>query len=179
MNVKTILLPLVVLALLTASNALASKLPTVKPEREGFSSERLERITAITQRYVDEGKLAGVITMVARRGRIVHFEAVGQKGVDDARPLGKDDIFRIYSMTKPITAAAVMQLYEQGLFQLSDPVSKFVPELKGLMVLKADGELEPVASEMTMQQLLTHTTGLSYGFNPANDPIDKLYADAS
>ncbi len=156
----------------------AKPLPSVKPEREGFSSERLERITDITQGYVDEGKLAGVITMVARRGRIVHFEAVGNKGVDDTRPLEKDDIFRIYSMTKPITAAAAMQLYERGGFHLSDPVSKFVPELKALKVLNGDGELVPVKNEMTMQQLLTHTTGMSYGFNPKDNRVDQAYVDA-
>ena len=156
----------------------AKSLPTVKPERQGFSSERLQRITRMTQQYVDEGKLAGVITMVARRGKIVHFEAVGHRGADDPTPLEKDDLFRIYSMTKPITAAAAMQLYEQGQFHLSDPVSKFVPELKDLKVLNAEGEQVPVAREMTMQQLLTHTTGLSYGFNPSGDPVDKFYADA-
>ncbi len=167
-----------VTAALFCGSLAAKPLPSVKPEREGFSSDRLDRITEITQQYVDDGKLAGVITMVARRGKIVHFEAVGSKGVDDARPLEKDDIFRIYSMTKPITAVAAMQLYEQGGFHLSDPVSKFVPELKSLKVLNGDGELEDVKSEMTMQQLLTHTTGLSYGFNPKGDPVDQAYVDA-
>ena len=169
----------VVVGLLFCAVALARPLPTVKPEREGFSADRLARITEITQSYVDEGKLAGVITMVARRGRIVHFETVGNKGVDDKRPLAKDDLFRIYSMTKPITAVAAMQLYEQGGFHLSDPVSKYVPELKGLQVLNDVGGLEPVEREMTMQQLLTHTTGLSYGFDPQNDPVDKAYVGAT
>lgn len=169
---------LLVASLLWLNLAEAKPLPTVKAEREGMSEQRLNRITDITQLYVDEGKLAGVITMVARRGKIVHFEAVGQRGADDATPLKKDDLFRIYSMTKPITATALMQLYEQGKFHLTDPVSKFVPELRDLKVLNADGELEPVKSEMTMQQLLTHTTGLSYGFNPQGDPVDKLYVEA-
>lgn len=172
-------LSVLVVGLLFCAVAFARPLPTVKPEREGFSADRLARITEITQSYVDEGKLAGVITMVARRGRIVHFEAVGNKGVDDKRPLAKDDLFRIYSMTKPITAVAAMQLYEQGGFHLSDPVSKYVPELKGLQVLNDDGGLEPVEREMTMQQLLTHTTGLSYGFDPQNDPVDKAYVGAT
>ncbi len=170
---------LLFVAAVSICGSLAAKpLPAVKPEREGFSSDRLDRITEITQQYVDDGKLAGIITMVARRGNVVHFEAVGNKGVDDDRPLEKDDIFRIYSMTKPITAAAAMQLYEQGGFHLNDPVSKFVPELKGLKVLNGGGELEDVKSEMTMQQLLTHTTGLSYGFNPKGDPVDQAYVDA-
>ena len=171
-----LILSMLLLAL--GTGAWAVDLPVVKPEREGFSAQRLQRITDVTQAYVDEGKLAGVVTMVARRGRIVHFEAVGNKGADDPRPLHKDDLFRIYSMTKPITAAAAMQIYEQGGFHLNDPVSKFVPELKGLQVLNGDGELEPVRSEMTMQQLLTHTTGLSYGFAAQTDPVDKAYAEA-
>jgi len=158
--------------------AMAKDLPQTKPEREGFSSERLQRITEITQQYVDEGKLAGVVTMVARNGKVVHFEAVGKRGAQDSNALRKDDLFRIYSMTKPITAVAAMQLYEQGKFHLSDPVSKFVPELKNLMVLTADGEQVPVERQMTMQQLLTHTTGMSYGFNPKGDPVDQFYVDA-
>ena len=164
--------------LFVSGSVLAKDIGTAKPERQGMSSERLSRITGMTQRYVDEGKLAGIVTMVARNGKIVHFEAVGNKGVDDPRPLQKDDLFRIYSMTKPITAVAAMQLYEQGKFHLSDPVSKFVPELKDLTVLNEDGERVAVEREMTMQHLLTHTAGFSYGFNPEGDPVDKLYQEA-
>jgi len=173
---RTALVSVALVLLSTA--AFAKTLPTAKPERLGFSSERLDRIKAMTQQYVDEGKLAGVITMVAKKGKIVHFEVVGNRGAGDPTPLRKDDLFRIYSMSMPITAAAAMQLYEQGKFHLSDPVSKYVPELKGLNVFNPDGALVPVAREMTMHQLLTHTTGLSYGFNPQNDPVDKLYVDA-
>ena len=176
-KMRKVLLTLVVLVLPLA--AFARPLPEVKPEREGFSSAQLGRITQITQQYVDEGKFAGVITMVARRGKIVHFEAVGNRGAEDDRPLEKDHLFRIYSMSKPITAAAAMQLYEQGKFHMNDPVSKFVPELKGLTVLSSDGERAAVAREMTMQQLLTHTAGFSYGFNPKGDPVDQEYADAN
>ena len=140
-----------------------------------MSAERLDRITAMSQRYVDAAQLAGVVTLVARDGKIVHFEAVGHRGVDDPTPLEKDDLFRIYSMSKPITAVAAMMLYEEGKFHLSDAVSEHVPELAGLEVL-VDGERVPVEQEMTMRQLLTHTTGLSYGFNP-NDPVDQLYRE--
>ena len=164
------------LGLMNAS--VAKPLPETKAERVGMSSDRLERITQMTQQYVDEGKLAGVITMVARDGKLVHFEAVGNKGADDPRPLEKDDLFRIYSMTKPITATAAMQLYEQGKFHMNDPVHKFIPEFKDLTVLNEDGEQVPVKTHMTMQQLLSHTTGLSYGFDPVNDPVDKLYVEA-
>lgn len=142
----------------------------------GMSDERLDRIAATTRRYVDEGKLAGVVTLVARDGRIVHFEAVGQRGADDDRPMTKDALFRIYSMSKPITAVAAMMLYEEGKFALSDPVEKFVPELAGLDVL-VDGELVPAERTMTMRHLLTHTTGLSYGFNPRGNPVDAKYGE--
>ncbi|MCY4012427.1 MAG: serine hydrolase [Gammaproteobacteria bacterium] len=145
------------------------------PTAAGMSAERLDRITAMSQRYVDADQLAGVVTLVARDGKIVHFEAVGQRGVDDPTPLAKDDLFRIYSMSKPITAVAAMMLYEEGKFHLSDAVSEHVPELAGLEVL-VDGERVPAEREMTMRQLLTHTTGLSYGFNP-NDPVDQLYRE--
>ena len=141
----------------------------------GMSSERLNRVTALSQRYVDEDKLAGVVTLVARDGKIVHFEAVGQRGADDDRPMTKDALFRIYSMSKPITAVAAMMLYEEGKFALSDPVEKFVPELADLDVL-VEGELVPAERTMTMRHLLTHTTGLSYGFNP-QDPVDQKYRE--
>ena len=167
--------PAVVAATMLA-DAVTGDLREAKPASAGMSEERLERITAMTQRYVDESKLAGVVTLVAREGRIVHFEAVGSRGAEDDRPLTKDALFRIFSMTKPITAVAAMMLYEEGKFQLSDPVSKFVPELSDLQVL-VDGELQPAEQDMTMLHLLTHTCGLSYGFNPA-DPVDKQYNEA-
>ena len=146
------------------------------PESVGMARERLDRITAMTQAYVDEGKLAGVVTLVARKGTIVHFEAVGNRGAEDARPMTKDALFRIFSMSKPITAVAAMMLYEEGKFRLSDPVADFVPELAELNVL-VDGELVPAERTMTMRHLLTHTGGLSYGFNP-RDPVDQRYREA-
>ena len=145
-------------------------------ESVGMARDRLDRITAMTQAYVDEGKLAGVVALVARKGTIVHFEAVGNRGAEDARPMTKDALFRIFSMSKPITAVAAMMLYEEGKFRLSDPVADFVPELAELNVL-VDGELVPAERTMTMRHLLTHTGGLSYGFNP-RDPVDQRYREA-
>ena len=159
-----------------ASGASARDLPSAKPERVGMSSERLERVGDVARKYVDSGFIPGIITAVVRDGKIVYLEAFGNKGVDDPRPLELDDLFRIYSMSKPVTAVAAMQLYEQGKFQLSDPVSKFVPELAELEVY-IDGELKPATKQMTMQQLLTHTAGLSYGFDP-EDPVDQAYNEA-
>ena len=128
-----------------------------------MSEERLDRLAELARGYTESGKLAGVLTMVARDGRVVHVSAVGQRGVEDDRPLPEDALFRIFSMTKPITAVAAMILYEEGKFQLGDPVSKFLPELAELDVL-VDGERVPAQNVMTMQQLLTHTAGFSYGF---------------
>ena len=158
-----------------AVDAMGPDLAPAPAAEAGMSADRLARLTALSQRYVDEGKLAGVVSLVARDGKIVHFESVGQRGANDAAPLAKDALFRIYSMTKPITAVAAMMLYEEGKFQLSDAVTKFVPELEGLNVL-VDGEEVPAKETMTMLHLLTHTTGLSYGFNP-QDPVDQKYRE--
>ena len=152
---------------------------TVTPEEIGLSTERLARIDQfIEERYLATEKIAGAQLLVARHGQIGHLATLGRMAFEGPEAMREDAIFRIYSMTKPITATALMQLYEQGKFHLSDPVHKFVPELKDVQVLNEDGELVPVERPMTMQQLLTHTTGMSYGFNPINDPVDKLYVDA-
>ncbi len=158
------------------STVVAKEIPGSKAERVGMSTERLERIAEMNARYTDSGRIPGVLTAVVRDGRVVHRSASGIKGAGDDRPLEMDDLFRIYSMSKPITATAAMQLYEQGKFQLKDKVSKYVPEFKELTVMK-NGEVVPAEGEMTMQQLLSHTAGLSYGFDP-NDAVDKMYWEA-
>ena len=170
------ILTLTLVTAIAAVPTLAREIDKTRPERVGMSSERLERVEAMNASYVEQGKIAGLLTAVLRDGKIVHQSAVGTKGIDDDRPLEMDDLFRIYSMTKPITAVAAMQLYERGLFHLTDPVAKFVPELADVKVLK-DGELHDVTSPMTMQDLLAHTTGMSYGFNP-RDPVDEQYLEA-
>lgn len=159
-----------------AATVSAKEIPVVKAEREGMSSERLERVQEMNDRYTSTGKIAGIVTAVLRNGKIVHQSASGVKSVADDRPIEMDDLFRIYSMTKPIAATAAMQLYERGLFQLTDPVSKFIPELASLKVMR-NGRVVPVQNQMTMQQLLNHTAGLSYGFDP-NDPVDQAYQKA-
>jgi CubicO group peptidase (beta-lactamase class C family) len=156
---------------------LADSFPITKPSKQGFSSERLERIGDLSQRYIEEKKIAGMVNLVARNGKIVYYDAKGYRGLDDPRPLKKDSLFRIYSMTKPITSVALMMLYEKGAFQMKDPVSKFIPELKNLTVMNSVGDIVPAEKIMTMQHLMTHTAGFSYGFNPY-DPIDKLYIKA-
>ena len=171
-----LLLAVVGSILVIPSIASAAEIRLAKPEREGMSSELLQRIEQVNHRWTDEGKIAGIITAVARNGKLVHQSTTGVRGADDPRPMAMDDLFRIYSMSKPIAAVAAMQLYEQGKFQLNDPVSKYLPEMKDLMVYE-DGKTRPARQEMTMQQLLSYTAGLSYG-GDANHPVDKLYLDA-
>ena len=164
------------IALLFLSTAYADELRRVKPEKVGMSSARLERLEVLNQRYVDEGKLAGVMTMVARHGKIVHLDAAGTYGVDNDKPLSEDTLFRIYSMTKPITSVALMMLYEEGAFQLSDPVSKFLPQFKNMQVWTKDHH-EDADNPITMHHLLTHTAGLSYGVGGDN-PVNQQYQEA-
>ena len=169
---------LLTLSIFLASSVGAKPFERSSPEEEGMSSGQLQRLSQLASKYVAEGRVPGIVNLVMRNGQIVHFEAVGNRGIDDSSPMQLDDLFRIYSMTKPITSVAAMQLYEQGKFQLSDPVTKFVPELQGLNVLNEDGTFSPVEREMTMHQLLMHTAGFSYGFHPYRDPVDKLYVAA-
>jgi CubicO group peptidase (beta-lactamase class C family) len=162
---------------LVAAVTWAEELPRVAPEAVGVSGERLSRITGFTRSNVEQGKHAGIVTMVARRGKIVHFEAVGQQGIDDDRPMRTDSLFRIFSMTKPITSVAVMMLYEEGELQMGDPVARYLPALADLKVYR-DGEMSDAGSPLTIEQLLTHTAGLSYGFE-RDDPVDALYREAA
>lgn len=152
----------------------AEDLPTVQPEMAGFSSERLELIKAFTQREVDEGRVSGAVTILARHGKIVHYEAVGNYGVDNDKPMDKEALFRIFSMTKPVTAVAMLILYEEGKFQLGDPVSKYLPEFAEQKIFR-DGELVAAASLMTIEQLLTHTAGLIYYNPPADHPARPAF----
>jgi CubicO group peptidase (beta-lactamase class C family) len=148
-------------------------LERITPEKVGLSSSRLTRIGKVMQRYVDEQKLAGLITMVARRGKIAHFECCGMMSIEDDRPMQPDTIFRIASMTKPVTCVAAMMLYEEGCFQLTDPVSGFIPAFKEVQVLAGASEegLDVVDAEreVTIRDLLTHTSGLGPD-NPERSP---------
>jgi CubicO group peptidase (beta-lactamase class C family) len=151
---------------------------TVTPEKVGLSSTRLSRIHAVMQEHVNQGQYAGIITMVARRGQIAHFECFGMMDVESARPMRPDTIFRIYSMSKPITSVAVMMLYEEGHFQLHTPVSEFIPKFKETKVFaggtESDIELADLEREITIHDLLTHTSGLIYGPDTGM-PVDALY----
>ena len=163
------------LALLVPVVLQAADLPIVEPESVGFSTERLKKITAFAKRNVEEGMHAGIVTLVARHGKIVHFEAVGQYGIDNEKPMGKDALFRIFSMTKPITTVAMMILYEEDEFQLGDPVSKYLPQFKGQKIWQ-DGDPVAPKTEMTIEQLMTHTAGLTYGFY-TDHPVERAYRE--
>lgn len=157
----------------------ARNLGRASPEEVGLSPAALARVDAALQDLVDRGELAGVVTLVARHGQVAHTSVMGKKDLATGEPLAEDTIFRIFSMTKPVTAAAMMLLHEQGAWDLDDPITRFLPELEGLSVyVGADAHgaplLEPAAHTPTLRELLTHTAGFSYGFDP-NDPVDKLY----
>jgi CubicO group peptidase (beta-lactamase class C family) len=147
----------------------------VPPESQGFSRPRLARIRTVMQRYVDERKAAGILSLVARRGEVVHFEQVGMAVIKPAQPVAPDTIFRIYSMTKPITSTAALMLYEEGRFRLSDPVANYIPAFKNMKVLDnqpgSGVKYVDAARPITIRDLMTHTAGLSYGFD------DHVYID--
>ncbi|MYH31240.1 MAG: beta-lactamase family protein [Acidobacteria bacterium] len=152
-------------------------LPAAVPESAGMSSEGLARIGPAMRAYVDDGRLAGVMTMVARHGQVVHWETAGMRDVAAGDALEPDDIFRIYSMTKPLTSVAVMILVEEGAVALDDPVAKFIPAFAGVTVLNdAGGRAAPVRP-MTVEHLLTHTSGLTYGFF-GDSPVDRIYGQS-
>lgn len=164
---------LAVLMIVLTPLASSKDLPTVRPEIVGMSSERLARIKPLLQRYVDEGKVAGIQTLIARKGKIVHFEQVGKLDLDTHSALREDSLFRIYSMTKPITTTAAMILYEEGKLQLDDPVEKYLPAFKNKKVL-VDGELVDATHAITIRELMSHTAGLTYGIF-GNSVIDQKY----
>jgi CubicO group peptidase (beta-lactamase class C family) len=152
----------------------------VKPEAEGFSSERLENFHALMQGVVDRKELPGAVTILARHGKVIDYRVFGVKDLESGAKLEKDSIFRDFSMTKPVTAVAMMILYEQGKWLPMDPISKYIPEFKDLKVFKdvdAAGNMvvEEPKHAPTMGELMTHTAGFTYGFF-GNTPVDKEYA---
>ena len=155
-------------------------LPRVTPESAGMSSERLDRIRPAFEAYVTDGKLSGVITVVARDGQVVHFEASGYQDVEAGEPMTEDTLFRMYSMTKPIASAALMMLWEEGHFLLSTPLAAILPEFADTQVyVSGDGddmETEPPRRPIVVRDLMTHTSGLTYTFIPS--PVAASYAAA-
>lgn len=174
---------------LFAPSAFADNFAMVKPERVGLSFERLKHIDTLIDQHIAENKIGGAVVLVARKGKIAYFREAGK--ADIGKPMKKDTIFRIVSMTKPITSTAIMMLYEEGKLLLSDPVSKYIPEFKNqkVMVPLAKGSdfpyrLEPVKREVQVRDLLAHTSGILYLFlndvypNPKRAMVVDLYKEA-
>jgi CubicO group peptidase (beta-lactamase class C family) len=150
----------------------------VTPEEVGLCSKRLARIGPWMRGWVDSGRLPGMVTLVARRGRVAYLDSYGLRDVAAGQPMAQDTLFRIYSMTKPLTSVAIMMLYEQGHFQLDDPIARYLPMFADMRVF-SDGDVKhykTVAAKgpITFRHLLTHTSGLTYGFLEAT-PVDALY----
>jgi CubicO group peptidase (beta-lactamase class C family) len=160
-------------------------LPLAAPEEIGLSSARLARLGAVMAGEIERGRVPGAVALVARRGRLGYFESFGRRDAAAGAPMAKDAIFRIYSMTKPITSVAAMMLWEEGRFLLSDPIAKYLPDLSRLDVARLDvtidrdGEIErvPALRAVSIQDLLRHTSGLTYEFR-GSGPVHKMYRSA-
>lgn len=153
----------------------------VEPGEVGFDAERLARIDRYLARYVDDKRLPGWLVALARGGKVVHLSTYGMRDMEAAQPVELDTLFRIYSMTKPITSVAAMMLYEEGAFELTDPVSRFIPAFGDARVYRRGSALapltEPACEPVRIWHLLTHTSGLTYGFHHAH-PVDAMYREA-
>src|SRR5262245_20952512 len=147
------------------------------PDSVGMSAARLERIAPAMRSYVDRGTYAGVSTVIARRGIVVHAAQYGLRDKEAGKPMTEDTIFRLYSMTKPIVSTALMILLEEGRFRLIDPVARYVPGFARVKVLEPDGSLSDPKRPMMVRDLLTHTSGLSYHFL-SDSKVSDMYGDA-
>jgi CubicO group peptidase (beta-lactamase class C family) len=175
---------LIAVALTTAASAgvMSKDLPSAKPEDVGMSSERLARMNKAIHAYVDAGRTPGVVTLIARHGKVVHVDAYGKADLVSGRPTRADDIFRMYSMTKPITSTALLMLFEEGRFQLTEPLSRFFPAFADARVYvgstpQGGVRLDSLARPITIQDVFRHTAGFGYGLS-SMPAVDKAYADA-
>jgi len=169
-------------ALVSVGHAFAQDLPTARPETVDVSAERLARIRPVLQKEVDADRMPGAVVMIARRGQLIYSEAIGFQDKAAGKPMTKDAIFRIYSMTKPLASVGAMMLVEEGKIQLTDPVSKFLPQFAKMEVLVADKDgkatREPARRQITIHDLFRHTAGLSYGEFSTNPELKAAYAEA-
>ncbi len=164
------------------ASAAEPALKHASPADVGMDPAGIEKLAAAMHGMVDDGKLAGIVTMVSRKGKVVLFDAYGKRNIEAGTPVEKDTIFRIYSMTKPVVGVALMTYFDEGRFTLDDPVSKFVPEFADLKVAKEDGPdgmpiTEDADHPMTMRELMSHTAGLTYGLF-SQSQVDTLYTKA-
>ncbi len=171
------LITAVLLALIIGTPLARTQTAAAKPEAVGLSSVRLERIATVVQRSVDQGEIAGAVTLVARHGQVVWLKATGNQDRENSKPMRTDSIFRICSMTKPIVTLGIMMLYEEGRFQLDDPISKYIPEFSDPKVLVTPKEGKPytipATQPITIRNLLTHTSGIGYNWDPDLGPFYK------
>lgn len=164
-----------------AAASAAGLSPAASPEALGFDSARLAKLDAYMAGTVAQGRVAGMTTLLARHGKIVSYKTYGKKSLATGAPMTEDAIFRIYSMTKPITGVAMMILFEEGKWRLDDPVTRFVPEFKNLKVMTGtDGNGKPILEDAkrppTMREIMSHTAGFGYGLQDEH-PVDKLYRE--
>lgn len=180
------LFAIVLLLSVATPSASPDEIPAGRPERLGMSETRMANINTLIQREIEEGRLAGAVCVIARHGQIAYLNAFGQQDVGKGVPVSEDTIFRIYSMTKPVTSVGLMMLYEQGLFRLSDPLEWYLPEFKDAAVAVEDAD--PDTGEKTfktvaarrpiiIRDLLRHTSGISY-WPPTDTTLGKLYQEA-
>lgn len=160
---------------LPASAGEPPELPRASPESVGMSAQPLAQIRPWMEQHIESGTVAGMVTMVARDGKVVHEASAGTLDLETGAKVQDDSLFRIYSMTKPITSVALMTLYDEGRFELDDPVAEYIPELADLEVWSEDGRVPP-ARPVTVADLLRHTSGFTYGFF-GDTPVDKLYRE--
>ncbi|MGH7754470.1 MAG: serine hydrolase domain-containing protein [Gemmatimonadales bacterium] len=161
---------------LLAPRAPGQGLPLVPPESVNLTAGGLARIDSAMNAYVESGKLPGIVVAVARNGRLAHWKAFGLRSIEHTDPMETDDLFRIYSMTKPVTSVAMMLLVEEGRVGLEDPVAKYLPAFAGVKVWSRDGPRAP-RRPMTIRDLLQHTSGLTYGLF-GETPVDSAYRKA-
>ena len=166
------------LVLILPVTSFATDWPTAKPEEVGMSSEKLAKISPMMRQLVEEENAPCGVVMVARKGKVVFFDKCGYQDVENAKPVQDDTIFRMYSMTKPVTGVAVMILYEEGKFQLDDPISKYLREFSHMEVLNEKTGKRVDAQPITVKHLLTHTSGLIYGSPDSPNPVGRMYGDA-
>lgn len=167
----------------TTERSTNKMLSLAKPEEAGLSTERLQRIDRVVQTYIDQQWIPGAVVLIARHGKIVYYKGLGKNDVEKSNEMDKEAIFRIASQTKAITSTAIMMLYEEGHFLLDDPISQYIPEFKKPKVLhkfnKKDSSYTtvPAKNEITIRQLLTHTSGIGYGvFDP--ERLGAIYSKA-
>ena len=158
------------IGLVSMGSVLGQGLPTTRPEAAGLSEERLDRLTQVVQTEVDKREIPGVVALIARHGKVAYFRSFGMADREAGRAMSKDSLFRIASMSKPVTSVAVMILYEEGRLLLTDPVEQFIPEFKDPKVLvrsdAGEATLVPAKRPITIRNLLNHTSGITYGDGP-------------